>query len=208
MTEKESLIPYERIAGAIYIVRGQKVMLDRDLAALYGVETRVLSQSVKRNRDHFPPDFMFELSRNEIMRISQTVISSAGLKYANRAHVFTEQGVAMLSGILNSKRAIEVNIAIMRTFVRLREFLMSQAKLARRLRALEQEVAAHGKDIGTMFEVLQQLTSERPAAVGFQCIEGGDAADDSTVREHGVRYRTVASRARRSRKARRGGSVG
>jgi len=102
------LIPVEAIAGKILLLRGQKVMLDRDLAGLYGVETRVLNQAVKRNIKRFPEDFMFELSREEINSISQFVICS-DLKYAKRVAVFTEQGIAMLSGILNSDRAIEVN---------------------------------------------------------------------------------------------------
>lgn len=96
MPTKEIPVPVERIEKAILLVRGQKVMLDRDLAELYGVETRVLNQAVRRNIKRFPPDFMFELTREEIMRISQIVISSA-IKYSRRVHAFTEQGVAMLS---------------------------------------------------------------------------------------------------------------
>jgi hypothetical protein len=109
----------EIIEQKIFLIRGQKVMLDRDLAQLYGVETRVLNQAVRRNIDRFSADFMFSLTRDEIMRISQFVISSTQirnetLKFAKSVLAFTEQGVAMLSTVLNSKRAIEVNILIMR----------------------------------------------------------------------------------------------
>ncbi len=137
------------------------------------------------------------------MRISQTVIVSVlrsqfvtskadrmGLRYAPMA--FTEQGVAMLSSVLNSPRAIEVNIAIIRAFVRLREFLLSQAKLAKRLRELEKEVTSHGKAIGTLFDAMQEMASERPPAIGFQYIGGaqGDETEGKTVREGRTRYRT------------------
>jgi hypothetical protein len=101
--KQSSLIPLERIEKAIYLIRGEKVMLDRDLAELYDVETRVLNQAVTRNRDRFPVDFAFELTRDEIMRISQLVTSS-NLKFSKRVTAFTEQGVAMLSSVLRSKR--------------------------------------------------------------------------------------------------------
>jgi hypothetical protein len=106
----ESSVPIEIIESRILLIRGRKVMPDRDLALLYGVETRVLNQAVQRNIKRFPEDFMFLLTREEIMRISQIVISS-DIKFSKQVRVFTEQGVAMLSGILNSDRAIEVNIA-------------------------------------------------------------------------------------------------
>lgn len=125
-------MPAERIASQIYLVRGEKVLLDEDLAALYGVETRALNQAVTRNRDRFPEDFMSQLSGEEFATLrSQTVTSSWG----GRRHpprVFTEQGVAMLSTVLRSKEALQINIAIMRTFVRLRQVLASNEDLARR----------------------------------------------------------------------------
>ncbi len=108
-------IPLERIEKAIFLIRGEKVMLDRDLATLDGVETRVLNQSVRRNLERFPSDFMFELTRDEIVGISQFVTSS-NVKFSKRVTAFTEQGVAMLSSVLRSKRAIAVNVQIMRTF--------------------------------------------------------------------------------------------
>jgi hypothetical protein len=130
--KQSALIPVERIEKAIYLIRGEKVMLDRDLAELYQVETRVLNQAVGRNHERFPPDFMFELTREEISGISQLVTSST-LKFSKRVSAFTEQGVAMLSTVLRSKRAIHVNIEIMRAFVKLRQMLSSNAELSRRL---------------------------------------------------------------------------
>jgi hypothetical protein len=179
-------------------------MLDRDLARLYGVPTKALKQAVKRNRSRFPADFMFELSVDELAQWrSQFVTSKAdrmGLRHAPMA--FTEQGVAMLSSVLNSPRAIEVNIAIMRAFVRLREFLLSQTKLAKRLRQLEQEVTSHGKAIGTLFDAMQQMTSVLPPAIGYQYVGGGDCEPDDgkAVRERRARYRT-ARNAKRAGKA-------
>ena len=108
MRQQAVTIPVERLERAIFIIRGEKVMLDRDLAELYGVETRTLNQSVRRNLERFPPDFMFELTREEIAGISQFVTSST-LKFSKRVTVFTEQGVAMLSSVLRSKRALAVN---------------------------------------------------------------------------------------------------
>src|SRR5208283_5939049 len=114
MRSKDVIIPQRRIENRIFVIRGHKVMLGPDLAELYGVETRALMQGVKRNRERFPVDFMFALTRPEILRISQIVIS---LKYSKTVYAFTEEGVAMLSGILNSPRAVQMNIVIMRAFV-------------------------------------------------------------------------------------------
>ena len=111
MPKTNSVIPVEKIERAIFLIRGQKVMLDKDLAQLYGVETRVLNQAVRRNTERFPADFMFELTRKEIMRISQFVISS-DLKFSRNVLAFTQEGVAMLSSVLRSKRAINVTILI------------------------------------------------------------------------------------------------
>ncbi len=150
----DNVIPLERIERAIYLIRGQKVMLDRDLAVLYGVETRVLNQAVTRNIRRFPADFMFELTREEIMRISQIVTSSGDLKFSKSVRGFTEQGVAMLSTVLRSDRAIDVNIAIMRTFVKLRQMLESHAKLAQKLAELESK---YDEQFRVVFEVLNEL---------------------------------------------------
>ena len=150
----KSIIPIERIRQSILVIRDLRVMLDRDLAVLYGVETRVLNQAVKRNFERFPSDFMFELTREEIRNISQFVICSSGFKHASRAYAFTEQGVAMLSGILNSKRAIEVNVAIMRTFVQLRNILATHEDLARKLNELEKK---YDEQFSIVFDAIRQI---------------------------------------------------
>ncbi len=156
-----------QIEKAIFIIRGERVMLDRDLAKIYGVETRVLNQAASRNRERFPQDFMFELTRDEILRISQTVTSSR-LKYPKRVTAFTEQGVAMLSSVLRSKRAILVNVEIMRTFVRLRRMLTSNVELAGKLAQLESKYDLQFK---VVFDAIRQLMLIPPAtkkAIGFR----------------------------------------
>lgn len=165
------LIPLEKIRQTILLVRGQKVMLDRDLAILYGVETRVLNQAVKRNRNRFPPDFMFELTRDEIRNISQFVISSPAIKHAPKVYAFTEQGIAMLSGVLNSSRAVQVNIAIMRAFVQMRQLLAANADLAAKLEELEQK---YDSQFRAVFDAIRQLMSppEPPRKkIGFRVRE-------------------------------------
>ncbi len=151
-----SLIPLERIEKSIYLIRGEKVMLDRDLATLYGVATKVLKQAVKRNIDRFPDDFMFVLNPNEFQNWrSQFVTSKAdrkGLRYAPMA--FTEHGIMMLSSVLNSERAIQVNIQIMRAFVKLRQMLASNAELSRRLDELESK---YDRQFKVVFDAIRQL---------------------------------------------------
>ncbi|MEW6601723.1 MAG: ORF6N domain-containing protein [Nitrospirota bacterium] len=146
----------ELIRQKIFMIRGHKVMIDRDLAELYGVETRVLNQAVRRNSGRFPDDFMFALTREEILNLSQIVISSR-IKHAPNVFVFTEQGVAMLSSVLNSERAIKINIAIMRTFVRLREMLSSNKALAHKLMLLENRIEKHDGEIKAIFDAIRQL---------------------------------------------------
>lgn len=149
----EDLVPQEIIKSRILFIRGKKVMLDRDLALLYGVETRVLNQAVQRNIKRFPEDFMLVLTREEIRNISQIVISSK-IKHAPNVHAFTEQGVAMLSGILNSDRAIEVNIQIMRAFVKLREMISTNKDLSQRLDKLEKK---YDGQFQVVFEAIRAL---------------------------------------------------
>lgn len=146
MVDDVGLIPVERIAAQMYVIRGESVMLDADLAELYQVETSALVRAMKRNADRFPEDFAFQLNNEEFADLrSQTGISSwGGRRYA--PHAFTEQGVAMLSGILRSKRAVQVHVAIMRTFVRLRRMLATNEDLAR-------QVAQHDEDIGILIRV-------------------------------------------------------
>ena len=152
------LIPIETIANKILFLRKEKVLLDHDLAKLYGVETRVLNQAVSRNIRRFPADFMFILTRDEIMRISQ-IVTSSEIKYSKRVRAFTEQGVAMLSSVLNGQRAIEVNIAIMRAFVHLRKMIVSHKELAKKLQELEHHIKDHDEKIQAIFEAIQQLIS-------------------------------------------------
>jgi hypothetical protein len=147
------LIPEGVIERRIFIVRGHKVMLDRDLAELYEVETRVLNQAVRRNKDRFPDDFMFSLTREEIMNLSQIVISSK-IKHAPNVFVFTEQGVSMLSTVLNSKRAVHVNIEIMRAFVRLNKMIRSHRELLSKIREMEKKYDTQFK---VVFDAIKQL---------------------------------------------------
>ncbi len=153
---QELLIPTERIEQAILLIRGQKVMLDEDLSALYRVPVKALNQAVKRNLRRFPEDFMFQLSNEEaeVLR-SQSVTSKKG-RGGRRTppYAFTEQGVAMLSTVLNSDRAIEVNIAIMRAFVKLREILASHADLAKKLEEMEKKYDTQFK---VVFDALRKL---------------------------------------------------
>ena len=170
MAPADLIVRGERIEKSILQVRGLKVMLDRYLAELYGVETRVLNEAGRRNAGRFPPDFMFKLTRDEITRISQVVISS-NLKFSKSVHAFTQEGVAMLSSVLNSPRAIRVNIEIMRAFVRLRRMLVSHVKLARKLEALEKKYDAQFR---VVFYAIRQLMAPPTAVrkkIGFQLRE-------------------------------------
>jgi len=153
--KQSSLIPSERIEKAIYVIRGERVMLDRDLAMLYQVETRVFNQAVSRSVERFPMDFMFELTRDEILGISQ-IVTSSNLKFSKRVTAFTEQGLAMLSSVLKSARAVHVNIEIMRAFVRLRRLLASNAELSRRLDELESK---YDRQFKVVFDAIRQLMS-------------------------------------------------
>jgi hypothetical protein len=155
MHKDVALVPPERIERSILLIRGLKVMLSTDLAELYQVEPRVLVQAVKRNIARFPQDFMFQLTEEEFSNLkSQIVISSWGGLRRAMPYAFTEQGVAMLSSVLRSKRAISVNIEIMRAFVRLRRMLASHAELARKLDALEKKYDAQFK---VVFDAIRQL---------------------------------------------------
>ncbi|HEY0546665.1 MAG TPA: ORF6N domain-containing protein [Pyrinomonadaceae bacterium] len=154
------VLPVEVIERKIFLIRGQKVMLSPDLANLYQVEPRVLVQAVKRNIDRFPEDFMFQLNKSEFANLkSQIVISSWGGARRASPYAFTEQGVAMLSSILRSKRAVQVNIAIMRAFVKLRELLTANEDMARKLAALEKKYDAQFK---VVFDAIRQLMKPPP----------------------------------------------
>ncbi len=151
MPKAQNIIPVERIASRIYIIRGQKIMLDSDLAELYSIETGALVRAVKRNIDRFPEDFCFQLNGSEFENLKcQTGISRQWGGRRSPPHAFTEQGVAMLSSVLRSSRAAEVNIAIIRTFVKLREILAAHKDLARK-------VEQHDQQIAILFDRLQKL---------------------------------------------------
>lgn len=159
------LVSVERIERRIFLIRREKVMLSTDLADLYGVEPRALVQAVTRNRDRFPDDFMFQLSREEWSALkSQIVILNVGRgkhpKYL--PYAFTEQGVAMLSSVLRSKRAVRVNIAIMRAFVRLRQVLATHKDLAQKLAALERKYGKHDLEIKAIFNAIRKLMEPAP----------------------------------------------
>ena len=182
MRTKLALKP-ENIAQLVFFIRGEKVMLDFDLAELYGVETRALKQAVRRNHDRFPPDFMFELSAAEIENlVSQSVIPTRGKLGGATPMAFTEQGVAMLSSVLRSPRALKVNIAIMRTFVRLREMLLSHANLARKLAELENKYDAQFKAVFDAIRELMQPPTPPRRQIGFHVRE-------KATREYGVQKR-------------------
>ena len=148
------VIPMERIEHTILLIRGQKVMLDSNLAELYGVATKVLIQAVKRNEDRFPEDFMFQLTEQELNILRSQIVTSrwGGRRYP--PYAFTEQGVAMLSSVLHSARAVHVNIEIMRAFVRLRQMLASNVELARKLAVLEKKYDAQFR---VVFDAIREL---------------------------------------------------
>jgi hypothetical protein len=180
----KEIIAISRITRAIFIVRGAKVLLDADLARLYGVTTGNLNKAVRRNRDRFPTDFMFRLNWEEARNLRfQFGISSWGGRRVP-PYAFTEQGVAMLSSVLKSERAVKVNIAIMRAFVKLRETLETNRELARKFSDLERRLGKHDKEIAAILDAIRQLMAppEKPKReIGFH------------DREQTVRYRTRKS---------------
>jgi len=164
-----------KIESMIHQIRGHRVMLDYDLALLYEVENRTLKQAVRRNLDRFPPDFMFELTKDEttIWR-SQSVIPNLKMSLRIPPMCFTQEGVAMLSGILRSKRAIEMNISIMRAFVRMRQYLLDTRELADKFRELEHKLESHDKDIASILDAMRQLMAPPPVSkkkIGFSNIK-------------------------------------
>ena len=154
----------ENIATLVRFIRGEKVLLDSDLATLYGVETRALKQAVKRNMERFPGDFMFQLTQEETQALvasrSQSVTLKRGQNIKYLPYAFTEQGVAMLSSVLRSQRAVEVNIAIMRTFVQLRRLMDSNRDLARKIQAMEKK---YDEQFAVVFNAIKQLIAEDEA---------------------------------------------
>src|SRR5438477_9988864 len=176
------VVPIRQIAQSIYLIRGQRVMLSQDLAILYGVAVKVLNQAVKRNAVRFPADFVFQLKAEELANLKQFATSSWGGPRRARPYAFTEQGVAMLSSVLKSERAVKViNIAIMRAFVKLRQSLETNRELAQKFEELEKRVGKHDKEIAAIIDAIRQLMTppEKPKReIGFH------------VREQTPRYRT------------------
>ncbi|MFA6171184.1 MAG: ORF6N domain-containing protein [Patescibacteria group bacterium] len=186
------IIPYENIKAKIYLIRGQKVMIDRDLALLYGVETGALNRGVKRNTERFPSDFMFQLTKKEFENLkcqigisscknsedkpnlkSQIATSSWG-GTRKMPYAFTEHGVAMLSSVLKSERSVEINIAIIRTFIKLRDFALSYKALAEKINELERGIKKHDKKITEIFAALRLLARDEEKAgreeIGFKAV--------------------------------------
>lgn len=157
----ETIVPVEVIERKILLIRGQKVMLDSDLADLYGVAAKVLLQAVKRNLKRFPEDFMFQLDYQAVAALRSQIVTSKTGRGGHRyqPYVFSEQGVAMLSSVLNSERAIQVNIAITRAFVKLKEMLSTNKELAHKLEQLERKIEKHDGEIKLIFDAIRQLMS-------------------------------------------------
>jgi hypothetical protein len=180
---KRKIISAERVLQSIRWIRGQKVLIDSDLATLYGVTTGNLNKAVKRNVDRFPSDFTFQLEPEELASLKfQFGIPSWGGRRRSRPYVFTEQGIAMLSSVLNSERAVKVNIAIMRAFVKLRRMLDTNRELAQKFSELERRVGKHDEEIVEILEAIRQLMTppeKPPREIGFH------------VREQPPRYRAT-----------------
>jgi len=174
-----TLVPIRRIGRSILIIRGQKVMLDADLGDLYGVPTKVLNQAVKRNKERFPDDFMFRLSKREKVGVVTKCDHLRRLKFSpTMPYAFTEHGALMLAGVLNSPIAIQVSIHIVRVFIRLREALASDKGLRRRLDALEKKYDTHDADIKEIFAAIRALMEPLPGVaksrIGFRPLPGED----------------------------------
>jgi hypothetical protein len=181
------LIPVETIANKILFLRNEKVLLDRDLAELYGVSTKALNQAVKRNARRFPSDFMFRLTKKEKDELVTNCDRFQLLKHSSVSpRAFTEQGVAMLSSVLNSQRAVEVNIAIMRAFVHLRKMIASHKELAKKLKELEHHIKDHDEKIQAIFDAIQQLITlpeKSKKKIGFTAKEAQKSYGKKTIKK-------------------------
>ena len=162
MKNNNSLIPIERIENRILFIRGHKVMLDSDLAEIYGVETRAFNQAIRRNSERFPSDFMFQLTRQDLTTLmSQNVISNEGRGGVRKLpYVFTEHGAIMAASILKSKRAVQVSVIVVRSFVRMRDMLETNAKFAAKLKELEDRLDMHDGNTIVIMETLRKLLKE------------------------------------------------
>jgi len=169
-TENQIIIPEEVVISKIYLIRRKKVMIDRDLAELYGVETRILNQAVRRNSKRFPEDFMFQMSLEEFTNWKSQIVISNKEKMGLRKQplVFTEQGVAMLSSVLNSETAITVNIQIIRVFTKMREMLETHKEILNKLNELERKGIEHDDKIMLIFEYIKQFEEIKQQELGQQ----------------------------------------
>jgi phage regulator Rha-like protein len=172
MTDYKSIIPVERIENSILLIRGKKVMLDADLATLYGVSTKRLNEQVKRNRDRFPVDFMFQLTENEKAEVVANCDHLKRLKFSpNLPYAFTEHGAIMLATVLNSPVAVQASIQVVRAFVKLRQILATNKDLAHKLEQLERKIEKHDEEIKAIFNAIRQLMTppEKPKRkIGFK----------------------------------------
>ena len=175
VTDQTTLLPDELIIRKIYRFREQKVMLDSDLALLYGVETKVLNQAVKRNLNRFPADFMFQLEEEEFDNLKSQIVTSSWGGRRKLPYVFTEQGIAMLSSVLTSNTAVEVNIRIIRIFTKLRELLSTNKDILLKLEQMEQQVIRNTEDTEVIFKALRQLLSsentDEREAIGYKTLQ-------------------------------------
>ena len=189
MKQSTELIPIERIQNCIFLIRGEKAMIDSDLAVLYGVGTGTLNRAVKRNLERFPDDFVFQLTPQEVANLKcQIGISSSGHGGRRRSipYAFTEQGVAMLSSVLRSKRAVQVNVAIMRAFVSLRRLLVTNETLARKFAELERRLEGHDEAIKSLFDAIRELMlppAKPKREIGFHAI----AKERRRIEKSGIR---------------------
>jgi hypothetical protein len=156
------VVPAQTIAPLIRSIRGTRVILDSDLATLYGVETRALNQALKRNQDRFPQDFVIELTREEILGISQTVISLRKLKFSKQVHAFTEHGALMAASILNSPRAVAMSVYVIRAFVKMREDVAANAAILRRLAEIDKTLLVHDAALCEVIQKLRPLLEPAP----------------------------------------------
>jgi hypothetical protein len=161
-SRENQILPGQDIARFICVIRDQRVILDRDLAAIYGTETRALNQAVKRNLSRFPSDFMFELTRDEILRISQNVTSLRKLKFSKQVRAFTEHGALMVANVLNSSRASGMSVFVIRAFIRMREELAANSAILKRLAEIDKKLLMHDLALHDIFQKLRPLLAPAP----------------------------------------------
>ena len=177
MADAKSILPLGRVERTILLIRGQKVILDADLAELYSVTTKRLNEQVKRNRERFPEDFMFQLTANERSEVVANCDHLSRLKFSSvLPYAFTEHGAIMAASVLNAPRAIEISVFVVRAFVKLREMASTHRELAKKLTELEQRLEGHDEKIDAIFEAIQQLMTppeKKRKKIGFEVKEGG-----------------------------------